>query len=254
MRKLFIIGIGAGDPEHLTMQAIRALNRVDVFFAMDKGAEKAALIDLRRAICERTIEGHAYRFVAVPDPVRDPAAESYRAGVETWHRQRADILQRLIADELAEDGCGAFLVWGDPSLYDSTLRIVDHMLANGTVGFEHEVIPGISSVQMLAARHRIALNHVGGPVRITTGRRLPDEWTPDADNVVVMLDGAEAFARIAPAGTTIYWGAYLGTAHEMLIAGPLATMAPAITRARAEARARHGWIMDTYLLRRQAAT
>jgi precorrin-6A synthase len=38
MHKLSVIGIGVGHPEQLTVQAIEALNRVDVFFVMDKGA------------------------------------------------------------------------------------------------------------------------------------------------------------------------------------------------------------------------
>ena len=40
MRTIYVIGIGAGDPEHLTVQAIAAMNRVDVFFIIDKGAAK----------------------------------------------------------------------------------------------------------------------------------------------------------------------------------------------------------------------
>jgi len=43
MRKLYIIGIGAGNPEYLTMQAIKALNMVDVFFFMNKGDAKEDL-------------------------------------------------------------------------------------------------------------------------------------------------------------------------------------------------------------------
>ena len=47
MRKILLIGIGAGNPDYLTIQAVDALNRVDVFFVPDKGAEKAALRRLR---------------------------------------------------------------------------------------------------------------------------------------------------------------------------------------------------------------
>ena len=43
MRKIFVIGIGVGDPDHMTVQAIKALNQASVFFIPDKGAEKAAL-------------------------------------------------------------------------------------------------------------------------------------------------------------------------------------------------------------------
>ena len=250
MRKLFVIGIGTGNPEHVTVQAIKALNKVDVFFMMDKGADKSDLVRIRRDICERYIEGQSYRFVEARDRERDPAAPSYRAGVDEWHRRRAAILEGMIRNELADDGCGAFLVWGDPSLYDSTLRLIELIVANGTVAFEVEVIPGITSVQALAAAHRIALNHIGGAVHITTGRLLREDPAPLSDNTVVMLDGSCAFTAIDPTGLTIHWGAYLGTDKEILIAGPLRDTAAEIERTRAEARQRHGWIMDTYLLRR----
>jgi precorrin-6B methylase 1 len=80
----------------------------------------------------------------------------------------------LIGEELGEDECGAFLVWGDPSLYDSTLRIIDQIIARGTVAFECEVIPGISAIQALAARHRITLNRIGRSIHITTGRKIAE--------------------------------------------------------------------------------
>jgi precorrin-2 methylase len=56
MRKIYLIGIGAGNPEYITMQAIKALNLVDVFFFMDKGEAKQDLVNLRKEICERYIE------------------------------------------------------------------------------------------------------------------------------------------------------------------------------------------------------
>ena len=51
----------------------------------------------------------------------------------------------------------------------------------------------------------------------------------------------------------IFWGAYLGTADQILIQGRLGQVRDEIRRVRHEARVRHGWIMDTYLLRRRAA-
>src|ERR1700722_711548 len=160
MRKIFVIGIGAGNPDYITVQAINALNEVDVFFIMDKGQEKEDLVHLRKEICERYIRDKSYRTVETADPPRDRAAASYEPAVRAWHDQRAAIYERLIGDELGDDECGAFLVWGDPSLYDSTLRIIDQIIARGAVAFDYEVIPGISAIQALAARHRIALNRI----------------------------------------------------------------------------------------------
>ena len=90
-----------------------------------------------------------------------------------------------------------------------------------------------------------------GPVTVTTGRRLRDHgWPDDAETLVVMLDGDCSFERLPPEDLTIWWGAYLGMENQILEAGPLAEAGPRIKAARAEARAAHGWIMDTYLLRK----
>jgi precorrin-6A synthase len=252
MRRMLLIGIGAGDTQYVTQQAIRALNEVDVFFVMEKGEEKDDLVALRRAVCERFIDDQSYRIVAVRDPERDRTAAAYASAVDDWRRARAQIWERLIADELGADGVGAILVWGDPSLYDSTLTIMDAIRAAGRVRFEVEVIAGISAIAALCARHAIALNRVGEAVHITTGRRLAREGLPaNAPDVVVMLDAHCAFSALRHEPVDIYWGAYLGTPDEILIAGSVGEVADEIERRRAAARARKGWIMDTYLLRRR---
>src|SRR5947199_9897847 len=70
MRKVFIIGIGSGNPDYVTVQAINALNEVDVFFVMDKGPETEDLVRLRKEICERYIKDKSYRTIQVRDPER----------------------------------------------------------------------------------------------------------------------------------------------------------------------------------------
>ena len=245
-----MIGVGAGDPEQVTMQAVSALQRVDVFFVLDKGEVKQELVDLRSEILRRYAQDH--RVVVGRDPERDRTTSAYVEAVDDWRRRRADVCAELIASELGEDQVGAFLVWGDPSLYDSTLAILDDILARGELDFEVEVIPGISSVSTLAARHRVGLNQVGRPIQITTGRRLAKAWPDDVDDVVVMLDAQTAFTEHLDQDADIYWGAYLGTPDELLVSGPLREVAPEIEKVRAEARDRKGWIMDTYLLRRHS--
>lgn len=255
MRRLLIIGIGAGSPEHLTLQAVRALNKVDVFFVLDKGEQKGDLAHLRKEICARYIDDRSYRTVDVADPVRDPGVADYAARVDKWHGERAAILETLIARELGEHEVGALLVWGDPSLYDSTLRVVERVLARGNVEFDYEVIPGITSVQALTASHKIPLNRVGGTIHITTGRKLAEgaahALLGKHDNVVVMLDGECAFKHLAGDDEVeIFWAAYAGTEREILLAGKLSALATEIESVRAAAREENGWIMDTYVLRK----
>ncbi|RUT80488.1 MULTISPECIES: precorrin-6A synthase (deacetylating) [unclassified Mesorhizobium] len=259
MRKLLVIGIGAGNPDHMTVQAISGLNQADVLFIPDKGAKKNELAELRRRICDRFVTNPKSRRVEFDVPVRDMPVEdgpepSYRATVDDWHEAIAAIYEGLIRDEITGDGCGAFLIWGDPSLYDSALRILERVRLRGNVAFELEVIPGITAVQALAASHKMALNRIGDSVLITTGRRLTEEGMPDdAGSAVVLLDGKCAFNTLADKDVVIHWGAYLGTEDEILISGRLSDVGTEIERTREEARRKKGWIMDTYLLRKPSA-
>jgi precorrin-6A synthase len=254
VRRLALIGVGAGDPGYVTAQAIDALRTTDVFFVIEKGGDADELAALRHGILERYVDGAAYRVVALPDPPRDRTAAAYGAAVEAWRERRAASWETALRDELDDGEAGAFLVWGDPSLYDSTIDVVERILAGGRVELTYDVIPGVSAIHALTARHRIPLNRVGGAVQITTGRRLAASGWPDgADDVVVMLDADCSFRHLDPDGVELFWGAYLGTPDELLLAGPLAQTGPEVERVRAQARDRKGWIMDTYLLRRSRA-
>lgn len=251
MKRILIIGIGAGNPDYLTIQAVNALNQADVFFVMDKGVAKEKLVALRKEMIERHATARSYRIVEATSPERRREGVEYVNAVEALNHDKQQVFERLIADELSDGECGAFLVWGDPSLYDSTMRIVGAIAQSGRHAFEYEVIPGISSVQALAAKHRIALNTIGQPVGITTGRRLAEGFPDSVDSAVVMLDAQNAFREVANEDLDIYWGAYVGTPDEILVAGKLREVADEIVRVRAAARQRHGWIMDTYLLKRR---
>src|SRR3990167_6185915 len=250
MKKLLVIGIGAGNPDYITMQAVKALNLVDVFFLMDKGQSKDKLIDLRREICERFITGHDYRFVQAHSPERERGDVDYKTSVDDLNLAKQMTFERLINEEMTDEQCAGFLVWGDPALYDSTIRILQAILASGRRVFEFEVIPGITSVQALAAQHKVPLNRIGRSIEITTGRRLAAGQVSDADSLVVMLDAEDSYHQVADQETEIYWGAYLGTPDEILISGKLKDVALEIERVRKVARVANGWIMDTYLLRK----
>jgi len=247
MITLSLIGIGCGDPEQLTLAAVRAINGADLVLIPRKGEDKTDLAELRREICARVLTNATTRVVQFDLPVRDAERSDYRAGVDDWHDAVAQVWAREIAGHLGADGRAALLIWGDPSLYDSSLRIARRLKPEPVI----EMIPGITSIQALCAAHRIPLNEIGKPFLVTTGRQLRDNgWPSGVETVVVMLDGGTAFQSLDAQGLHIWWGAYLGMPHQIILSGALADLGERIAEARAEARARHGWIMDSYMIRR----
>ena len=249
-RRIQVIGIGAGNPDHMTIEAIKALNACDVLFIPTKGDEKSFLAELRQTICDTFIaekRPRQFRFV-LPERHR---GHDYPQAIETWYSAVAETYQRLFLEEMAPEQTAGILVWGDPMLYDGTIRILNIVRNSGKVAFDFDVIPGITSLQALCARHRIPLNRVGGAVQITTGRRLAAGWPEGIDDIAVMLDEGQAYETIDDPSAEILWGAYVGTPMEILISGRLMDVAPDISRARKAARTEHGWIMDAYIIRRR---
>lgn len=252
MIQLDLIGIGAGNPDHLTLEARQAINAAGLILLPLKGAEKTELADLRRLICDRHLSNPETRVVSFDLPVRDAGNPDYRRGVDDWHDAIAAAWAAQITAHLGDPPAGrvALLIWGDPSLYDSSLRIAARLQARWPLRLR--VVPGITALQALCAAHAIPLNEIGAPVQITTGRQLRQGgWPAGVERLAVMLDQGGAFEALDPQpGVTIWWGAYLGMEEEILISGPLDQVGAQILSARAEARARHGWIMDIYILSR----
>ncbi|MEO0680452.1 MAG: precorrin-6A synthase (deacetylating) [Pseudomonadota bacterium] len=251
MLDLRLIGIGAGAPDHVTRQGEAAIRSADLILLPRKGDDKSDLAELRlqiiAAACDAAPAACAAAAPTIAEfdmPVRDPALP-YLQRVERWHDAIAERWTQALA---AHPGArsAALLVWGDPSLYDSTLRIAARLRPAPRL----TVVPGITALQALTAAHAVPLNTVGDAVVVTTGRRLRDQgWPEGARSLAVMLDGACAFQTLPAERFDIWWGANLGLPSQVLRAGPLADLAQEIPRLREAARAGHGWIMDVYLLR-----
>jgi precorrin-6A synthase len=244
-----ILGVGMG-PQHVTPEVADALRSVDYVLAAFKGADDE-LLALRWEIVDAYTDG-SVDVVVVRDPERDRSTgltgEGYQRAVAEWHDARAE----AYADVLRErGGTAAFLVLGDPSLYDSTIRVVEKVQKLG-VPVQFDVLPGISAPQLLAARHRIVLHEVGRPVHVTTGRLLQEAVAAGQDNIVAMLNPPPD--RLDLTGLddwSVWWAANLGASGERLVSGRLGDVAGRIADARSQARDDTGWVMDIYLLRRQ---
>jgi precorrin-6A synthase len=235
--RIRVLGVGMG-PQHVTPEVADALRSCDYVLAAEK-REDDALLAARRTIAAE----HGVEVIAVPDPQRDRAHPAdYAKAVTDWHEARVAAYEKVLRER---GGTAAFLVWGDPSLYDSTVRVVDRLAERMTL--EYDVLPGISAPQLLAARHRIVLHPVGRAVHVTTGRRLREDLAAGQTNLCVMLTGTLDLAGLDD--WSIWWGANLGTDSEELVAGRVADVLPSMEAARDRAKAGAGWVMDVYLLR-----
>jgi len=233
---IHVLGMGMG-PQHLTPEASEALRRSAYVVAAEKGPDDP-LLAVRRTVAD----AHGLPVVAVPDPERDRTPRDYPTEVRSWHGART----RAWADAIAARvGDPAFLVWGDPSLYDSTIRIVDEVAAR--LGATVSVVPGISAPALLAARFGIVLHEVGRPVHVTTARRVRESVDGGQRNIVVMLSPGPELAGLDK--WSIWWGANLGAPSEALVKGRVGDVAGRIEEARRRVRRDAGWVMDVYLLR-----
>ena len=249
-RKVLIIGIGAGNPDFITVQAVNAMNKVDVFFIPNKGIGKEELARVRREVLERHVRDRPFRTVEFKAPERQSGAD-YEQSVSDWHDDVEAVYGKLVLDELGTSETGAFLVWGDPTLYDSTMRILERLKARGDFELDYEVLPGISSIQALAARHKVALCDIGRSILVSTGRSMGEGFPNNAGSVVIMLNAEKALKQ-ADGDVDVYWGAYVGMPEEILIAGKLKEVIDDIERVRNEARRANGWVMDTVLMKRES--
>ena len=126
MKTIFVVGIGTGSPEHMTIAGIEAINRADVLFVPDKGADKADLADVRLDIITRFVRRAEPRMIGYSVPSRDAGNPDYGQGVADWHAALAGIFGLLIADsrgtrvrsDQLTDVRQDFAEWSEPIIAD----------------------------------------------------------------------------------------------------------------------------------------
>ncbi len=131
---LYGIGVGPGDPELLTIKAVKLLQSADIIAVPDKGSgEKTAL-----NIVKEYVEGKELIFCSTP-MTRDAQR------LEEGYTLAADTLCHL----LEQGKTVAFITLGDPTVYSTYIYIHKKVIAKG---YTAEIIPGVTSFCAVAAR------------------------------------------------------------------------------------------------------
>lgn len=243
-RRVRVIGIGPGGVDQVTVEAIEAMRSVAAFLVVEKREDDPLVLARERLVARHVREPPP--VIVVPDVERDRGnhdADSYLSAVTDWHAARAERYREAI---LSSPGDVGILVWGDPAFYDSTVRILDRVAESTPLRVD--VIPGVSSLQLLAARHRIVLHEIGGPLHLTTGRRLAGAIEAGQRNIAAMLLSNPADLEVSD-GWRVWWGANLGTDSEALASGTTPEVIEEIETHRARVKDEAGWVMDLALMR-----
>lgn len=173
--RLYGIGVGPGDPDLITLRAVRALGLVDVILAASSSRNEYSLA---LSIARPHIPEHT-RVVDLAFPMtRD--AQALRLA---WEKNA-----RLAASLLLQGNNAAFLTLGDPLIY-STFGYLMRTLETLAPEIPVTVIPGISSFQAAAAATRTVLCEGGENLLLQAGinsrKRLAEELRM-ADNAVLL--------------------------------------------------------------------
>jgi precorrin-2/cobalt-factor-2 C20-methyltransferase len=168
--RLYGLGVGPGDPELLTLKALRLLRAVPVvaYPAPENGDSFA------RSIVAAWIEGHQ-REIAIRFPMRPGPPP-----VEVYDRAAAELAAEL------EDGRDvALLCQGDPLFYGSFINVFSRLAGR----YQIEIVPGVSSLTACAAAAAIPLVSRGDTVAVIPA-------TLDEDQIAARLADSDSVAIV----------------------------------------------------------
>lgn len=175
--KLYCIGVGPGDPELLTLKALRILTEVDAiaYPYSDKGESEAVAFGIVKAACEN-VEQKDLIPIHVP-MTRDLAV------LEKAYREAAE----QIRDRLKSGKSVAYITLGDPMIY-CTYSSLEQFLK--VAGYETNYVPGVTSFCAAAAKLGVPL--VEGKENlsiISASGKIPEH--SENENLVFMKAGSK---------------------------------------------------------------
>lgn len=199
--KLYVIGVGPGDPELLTLKAVRILKEVSCI-CVPKGREEGSSLALsivqkainleRKEVIEahfpmrktKSIKASKYQSIKDSDPLTpcrsDPFTDSELNA--KWNETAKNILSKL------NKGLNvAFITLGDPAIYSTFFYLYDRLLElNPELNIE--IIPGVSSINTAAAKAGISLALADEKIAILPANYIENlkDTLQDFDSVVLM--------------------------------------------------------------------
>ncbi len=187
--KLYVIGVGPGDPELLTLKAARILREVKCI-CVPKGREEGSSLAL--SIVQKALSLEGKEIIEAHFPMRKTksvqrSAFSVQRSKDLeldakWAETVKNILSRL------NKGIDvAFIALGDPAIYSTFFYLYDRLLESNPE-LKIDIIPGVSSINASAAKAKISLGLADEKIAILPANYIENlrETLEKFDTVVLM--------------------------------------------------------------------
>jgi len=184
--KLYVIGVGPGDPELITLKAARILRQVPCL-CVPRGRQEGESLAL--SIVAQVVEKKEQEIIAAYFPLRKtrkdiasretacPGAPAAGELEEQWRLSAGAIAERL------KRGLDvAFITLGDPGLYSTFFYLLPY-LADMHHSLSMEIIPGVSALNAAAAQAMIPLGQADEKIAI-----LPANYHHDLEDTLRRFD------------------------------------------------------------------
>lgn len=146
---LYVIGVGPGDPELLTLKAVRLLQETSCI-CVPKGREEGSSLAL--SIVEKAVDLKSKTIIEAYFPMRKTKLQGHEAELDTKWRQTVE----AVSNKLLAGTDTAFITIGDPTFYSTFFYLYDRLLEL-VPDLSVEFIPGISSINAAASRAKLCL-------------------------------------------------------------------------------------------------
>jgi precorrin-2/cobalt-factor-2 C20-methyltransferase len=188
--KLYVIGIGPGDPELMTVKAVRVLKEVPCII-VPKGREAGSSLAL--SIVQKALKLDGKEIVEAYFPMKKTRGQGPGGrvqGNEVSERELEAQWDKIVEDVLNRSDRGidaAFITIGDPGIYSTFFYLYDRLLERRP-SLSIEIVPGISSINASAARAGISLGLGNERIAILPANYLDglQETLEKFDTIVLM--------------------------------------------------------------------